>query len=190
MRMMDPNSPTARAKARPAPASTEGSTLGRMTRNSTCRRVAPSDAAASSTSASSSASTGWTLRTQKGRVTKSSATATPTPGARQVDVQRAVDAVEREQREAGHHGRQREGQVDHGAHERLAAEVVPHQHAGDGQAGDGVDHRHNGGEGQRELERGHGQRVGHGGPERAPAAAEGLGDDRGQRAAAPAATGR
>ena len=77
MRTMEPNSPTARAKARPAPASTEGSTLGRMTRNSTWRRVAPREAAASSTSASSSASTGWTLRTQKGSVTKSSAAATP-----------------------------------------------------------------------------------------------------------------
>ena len=65
-----------RRPARPRPAPT-GSTLGRMTRNSTWRRVAPREAAASSISASSSASTGWTLRTQKGRVTKSSATATP-----------------------------------------------------------------------------------------------------------------
>ena len=36
-------------------------------------------------------------------------------GAGQVDVQRAVDAVEREQRQAGHDGGQREGQVDDGA---------------------------------------------------------------------------
>ena len=77
MRMIDPYSPTARAKASPAPASTDGSTLGRMTRPRTWRRVAPREAAASSVSASSSASTGWTLRTQKGRVTNSSATATP-----------------------------------------------------------------------------------------------------------------
>ena len=148
MRMMEPNSPTARAKARPAPASTEGSTLGRMTRNSTWRRVAPREAAASSISASSSASTGWTLRTQKGSVTKSNAAATPDPCPGQVDVQRAVDAVEREQREAGHHRRQREGEVDERTHERLAPEVVADQHPGDGQAGNGVDHRHNGGEDQ------------------------------------------
>ena len=34
------------------------------------RRVAPSDAAASSTSVSISSSTGWTVRTMKGSVTK------------------------------------------------------------------------------------------------------------------------
>ena len=61
--------------------------LGRMTRRSTWRRVAPREAAASSVSASSSASTGWTLRTQKGRVTKSSAAADAEAGARQVDVE-------------------------------------------------------------------------------------------------------
>ena len=48
-----------------------------MTRRSTWRRLAPSEAAASSVSASSSARTGWTLRTQKGRVTKASAAAMP-----------------------------------------------------------------------------------------------------------------
>ena len=117
MRMIDPNSPTARANASPAPASTEGSRLGRMTRNRTWRRVAPREAAASSVSASSSASTGWTLRTQKGSVTKSSAAPTPSRVPGQVDVQRAVGAVEREQREAGHHGGQREREVDDGAHE-------------------------------------------------------------------------
>ena len=77
MRTTEPNSPTARAKARPAPAGPTGRTLGRRTRRSTWRGDAPSEAAASSVSASSSASTGWTLRTQKGRVTKSSAAATP-----------------------------------------------------------------------------------------------------------------
>ena len=30
--------------------------------------------------------------------------------------------------------------------ERLAPEVVAHEHPGDGEAGDGVDHGHNGGE--------------------------------------------
>ena len=39
MRMIDPYSPTARAKASPAPASTDGSTLGRITRRRTWRRV-------------------------------------------------------------------------------------------------------------------------------------------------------
>ena len=73
----EPNSPTARAKARPAPASTDGRMLGTMTRRSTWRWLAPRDEAASSVSASSSASTGWTLRTQKGSVTKASAHAMP-----------------------------------------------------------------------------------------------------------------
>ena len=63
----------------------------------------------------------------------------------------------------------------------LAAEVVAHEHEGDGQAGDRVDHRHDGGDGERQLQRGDRLRLGHGGPELGPAAAERVRDERGQR---------
>ena len=47
--------------------------LGRMIRRKTVKLLAPSERAASSISASSSSSTGWTVRTTKGRVTNSRA---------------------------------------------------------------------------------------------------------------------
>ncbi|CPU65183.1 Uncharacterised protein [Mycobacteroides abscessus] len=50
-----------------------GARAGRTTRRKVVARVAPSDAAASSTSRSSSASTGCTLRTTKGSVTNRNA---------------------------------------------------------------------------------------------------------------------
>ena len=50
----------------------DGSTIRRRM----VARLAPSDAAASSTSASSSASTGCTVRTMKGKVTKARASVT------------------------------------------------------------------------------------------------------------------
>ena len=50
-----------------------GVRLGRMTRRKVVNRLAPSDAAASSTSRSSSASTGWTVRTTNGSVTNRNA---------------------------------------------------------------------------------------------------------------------
>ena len=77
MRTTEPNSPMARAKARPAPASMAGATLGRTMRRSTTVLEAPREAAASSVSRSSSASTGWTERTEKGRVTKARAKRMP-----------------------------------------------------------------------------------------------------------------
>ncbi len=39
--------------------------------------------------------------------------------------------------------------------QRLAPEVVAHEHEGDGQAGNGVDDRHDGRHGQRQFEGGH-----------------------------------
>ena len=85
------------------------------------------------------------------------------------EVEGAARPVEGEQGEAGHDGGQREGQVDDRADERLAPEVVTHQHEGDGQAGDGVDDGHQEGGDERQLEGGH--RLGRGDrrPEGAPA---------------------
>ena len=102
-------------------------------------------------------------------------------GAGQVDVEGAAGAVEREQGQPGHDGRQREGEIDDGAHDRLAPEVVTNEHPCDGEPGDGVDE----GDDQRgtegELERRHRLGLGDGRPEAAPAPAEGVREQRGDR---------
>ena len=73
----EPNSPIARENARPAPDSSDGSSAGRITEVKIVGLLAPSEAAACSTSRSSSSSTGCTERTTNGSVTNSSATPTP-----------------------------------------------------------------------------------------------------------------
>ena len=73
----EPNSPMARAKARPPPLMMAGARVGNTMRRNVVRLLAPSEAAACSTSASASISTGCTARTTNGRVTKASATITP-----------------------------------------------------------------------------------------------------------------
>ena len=77
MSTTEPYSPTARAKARPAPLMIAGARVGSTTRRKVVALEAPRDAAASSTSRSSSMSTGCTERTTKGSVTKARATASP-----------------------------------------------------------------------------------------------------------------
>src|SRR5665213_489990 len=69
----DPYSPSARAKARPAPVRSAGARLGRMILLNVVNLDAPSDAAASSTSRSSAERTGCTLRTANGSVTNDKA---------------------------------------------------------------------------------------------------------------------
>ena len=69
----EPYSLIARAKASAAPAAIAGTSEGRITRRNVVSRLAPSDAAASSTSRSSVSSTGWTVRTTNGSVTNASA---------------------------------------------------------------------------------------------------------------------
>ncbi len=66
MKITEPYSPTARAKASAVPVSSAGVSAGSTTRRSVCSRVAPSVAAASSDSLLSSASTGSSVRTTKG----------------------------------------------------------------------------------------------------------------------------
>ena len=73
---IDPNSPTARAKASAAPETIAGRSAGRTTRLKITALEAPREAAASSTSRSSSIRTGCTERTTKGSVTNSNASAT------------------------------------------------------------------------------------------------------------------
>ena len=139
MSTTDPNSPTARAKARPAPASMAGARPGRTTRHSTWRGEAPREAAASSVSASSSASTGWTAADAEGQRHEGQGEKDAEAGAGHVHVEGAVGAVEGEQGQAGHHGGQGEREVDERTEEGLAPEVVAHEHAGDDQPGDRVD---------------------------------------------------
>ena len=72
-RTTEPNSPTARAKLIAAPERMAGTRLGSTTRRKIVVELAPSDAAASSISRSSSCTTGCTERTTNGSVTNSSA---------------------------------------------------------------------------------------------------------------------
>ncbi|SLH30128.1 Uncharacterised protein [Mycobacteroides abscessus subsp. abscessus] len=97
-----------------------------------------------------------------------------------MDVDGALRAVEREQHDAGHDGRQREGQIDEGVDHALAGELVADQHPGDQRAHHHVDqrdhHRDEHGDAQRVQRRGGGDRV----PEAAPAVLEGGDGERGQ----------
>ena len=77
MKMTEPYSPTARAKASPVPVTSGGRMAGMSTRVKVCIRVAPSVAAASSFSRLSSIRTGCSVRTMKGSPTKVSATRMP-----------------------------------------------------------------------------------------------------------------
>ncbi len=77
MKMTEPYSPTARAKASVTPVTNAGMTGGRTTVRMARKRLAPSRAAASSSSFSASISTGWALRTTKGSPMKTSATMMP-----------------------------------------------------------------------------------------------------------------
>ena len=69
----EPYSLIPRAKDSAAPAAIAGTRDGRITRRNVVHRLAPSEAAASSTSRSSDSSTGCTVRTTNGSVTKASA---------------------------------------------------------------------------------------------------------------------
>src|SRR3954452_24973956 len=73
IRTTEPNSPTARANPNAAPETMAGTRFGRMIRRNVVAPEAPSEAAASSISRSSSSSTGCTARTEKGSVTNRSA---------------------------------------------------------------------------------------------------------------------
>ena len=74
---MEPYSPTARAKARANPVMIVGSSVGAMMLKKVRTWLAPSVAAASSTSRSRFSSTGCRVRTAKGIPTNVSAMITP-----------------------------------------------------------------------------------------------------------------
>src|SRR6266516_473485 len=73
----EPYSPSERAKARAKPVMTAGRMEGKITRSAVCSRLAPRHAAASSTSLSRPSSTGWRVRTTKGKPMKTSTSTMP-----------------------------------------------------------------------------------------------------------------
>ncbi len=77
MKITDPYSPIARAKARVKPVMRAGTSMGKMTRRKVVQRPAPRLAAASSNSPPRSSMTGCTVRTTKGKPMKVSAMKTP-----------------------------------------------------------------------------------------------------------------
>ena len=135
------------------PARMPGSRLGKMIRRKTVKPPAPSEAAASSISRSSSISTGCTARTTNGSVTKQQRDDDRGPGEGDVDADRAVGAVEGEQGQAGDDRRQGERQVDDRVDDALAGELVADEHPGDDRAEDRVDHDHDQRGGHGQLER-------------------------------------
>ena len=77
MKITEPYSPTARAKASAQPATSAGATVGSTSDRKRRPAPAPSVSAASSTSGSRSCSTGWTERTTNGSPTNAMAVNTP-----------------------------------------------------------------------------------------------------------------
>ena len=134
MKITEPYSPSARANASAKPVSSAGISAGAITSMKVCKRVAPSVAAASSSSWSRSSSTGCTVRTTNGRPMKVSATTTPSgvkatlipSGARYRPIQPLL-GVDRRQRDAGDRSRQRERQIDQRIDQRLAGKSIAHQ---------------------------------------------------------------
>ena len=64
MKTTEPYSPSALAKAKAKPVSSAGNTVGRITRQKVCQRLAPRLAAASSASPSNSSKAGCKVRTK------------------------------------------------------------------------------------------------------------------------------
>ena len=152
IRTTEPNSPTARAKPSAAPETMAGTRFGRMIRRKVVGPEAPSDAAASSISRSSSSRTGCTARTDERQRHEQQREDDRHARADDVDAGRAVGPVERQQRDARDDRRQREGQVDERVDDALAREVVADQDPGDERAGDRVEGRDPERAGQRELQ--------------------------------------
>ena len=188
MKITEPYSPTARAKASAKPVSSAGSSAGRMTRRKVCQRPAPRRRGGLLQLGLESSSTGCTVRTTNGRPMKVSATTTPSgvkatlmpSGSSGCPIQ-PFSRVERGQRDAGDRGRQRERQIDQRVDEPLAGKAVAHQHPGDEQAEDRVDQRGDQRRAESQAVRGQHARRRSPCPERGPGQREGLEERRRQR---------
>ncbi len=139
MSTTEPNSPTARANARATPERIAGSRFGKTTRRKMAKRFAPSDAAASSISRSSSFSTGWTVRTTNGSVTNRSAITTETRVKATLIPTGLIGPYSASSVNPATIVGQREREVDERVHETLARELVAHEHPRDRRSGDRVD---------------------------------------------------
>ncbi len=146
MKITEPYSPTARAKASTKPVSTAGQSAGSSTR----QKVMPARGAEAG---------GRLLDLlvdllddrlhgahHEGQADEDQRDDDAERREGHLDAQRlkhaadpAVRRVERGERDARHGGRQREGQVDQCVDQALAGEAVAHQHPGDDQAEHGVD---------------------------------------------------
>ena len=108
----EPNSPSARANARPLPPRRAGTRLGKTTRRKMVSGWRPSDAAACSISWSSSMQHGLHGPDDERQRHKQQRHDDAGAGEGDVDAERAAGAVEGQQREPGDDGGQGEGQVD------------------------------------------------------------------------------
>ena len=181
MSTTEPYSPTARAKASPVPLMIAGARVGSTTRRNVVRFEAPRDAAASSTSRSSSMRTGCTDRTTNGQRDEGQGDDEAPAGGVEVQADRAVGAVEGEQHDARDDRRQGEGEVDERVDDALAGEVVAHEDPGDERAHDGVDHGDDGRDDQSgHREGGERDRRGHRLPEAGEPVVEGADGEGGE----------
>ena len=149
MKITEPYSPSARAKASAKPVSSAGSTPGRSRARKVCQRDrAERRRRLFQLARRSSSSTGCTVRTTNGRPMNVSATSTPSgvnatlmPERLEQRAEPAVGRVHGGERDAGDRRRQRERQVDQRVDEPLPGKAVAHQHPRDEQAEDRVDRR-------------------------------------------------
>ena len=132
----------AREARAPQPVRMAGTRLGRTMRRSTVGVDAPSDAAASSISWSSSSQHRLHGAHHEGQRDEQQREHDARLRVGDVDTEGALRPVQRQQRQAGHDGGQGEGQVDEGVDDGLAGEVVAHQDPGDERAHHDVDDHH------------------------------------------------
>ena len=152
-RTSEPYSLIARAKDRAAPAAAAGAIAGRITRRKVVKRLAPRDG---------SSLLDVEVELLEHRLHRADDEREGDEGERQehrpagagdVDPDRALRPVEREQHQAGDDRRQREGDVDDDVDQAAAPEAVPDERPGDSGAHEDVDDGH-----QRRLHHGEAQR--------------------------------
>src|SRR5262249_23306895 len=148
MKITDPYSLTARAKASAKPVRMAGASIGTITRRIVCQRLAPRAADTPSLLRSSSPISGRTGRPGNGRATETRAIRSPArphgtlplePEAGETPADGSMGSVQRRQRKAGDRGRRGERQIDRGVKQPAAREVISRQHPGDQQSEHGVD---------------------------------------------------
>ena len=131
MREMDPNSPIARAKAKPKPPSTAGQIEGSTTVKNIRTLPAPKGARGRFALEIQRREDGLHRSHREREGDKQQGHHQTHPGFEEVDVNGAVDTVDREEHDARDNGRQREGQVDRRLEETFAGKVVANENPRD-----------------------------------------------------------